>query len=69
MSRLLKSITTSDQHVIATMTKITANNAKRDDFELDAEFLLLASPQKKVMNMNSKGYMPFTRVSVKIRKN
>ena len=29
------------------MTKILSNNAKHDDFELDAEFLILTSPQEK----------------------
>ena len=47
MSRLLKSITTSDQRVIATTTKILADNAKCDDFEFAADFLLLAAPQKQ----------------------
>ena len=47
MSRLLKSITTYDQRVIAATTKTLADNANRDDFELAADFLLLAAPQKQ----------------------
>ena len=47
VSRLLKSITTSDQRIIAVTTTILADNEKRDDFELSANFLLLAAPQKQ----------------------
>ena len=44
---LSKMIITSDQRVIAATTTILASNAKRNDFELAAEFLLLADPQKQ----------------------
>ena len=47
VSRLLKSITNSDQRFIPSITEILANNAKRDDFELSADFLLLSAPQKQ----------------------
>ena len=47
VSRLLKSITASDQRVVLSMTTILANNAKRDDFELAADFFLLTAPQKQ----------------------
>ena len=43
----MKSITTSDQRIIAANTTILANNAKRNDFELAADFLQLAAPQKQ----------------------
>ena len=47
VSRLLKSITSSDQRVIAATTAILANNEKRNDFELAADFLLLIAQQKQ----------------------
>ena len=47
VSILLKSITTSDQHFIAATTTIIANNTKRNDIELAAEFLLLAASHKQ----------------------
>ena len=47
MSRLLKSITTSDQQVITTTTKILADNKNRDDFEMSADILILAAPHKQ----------------------
>ena len=43
----MKSITTYDQQFIAVTTTILANNAKRDDFELASDFLLLAAAQKQ----------------------
>ena len=43
----LKSITASDQRVIAATTTTLADNTKRNDFELADKLLLLAAPQKQ----------------------
>ena len=47
VSRLLKSIQTGDQRVIAAITHILGNPPLRDNFEAAADFLNLAAPPKK----------------------
>ena len=44
VSRLLASLTTSDGRVVAAKTTIMADDAKKSNFELAADFLLTAAP-------------------------
>ena len=48
--RLLSSIQSNDSALVAAKTTILADMAKRDDFEMASDFLLLAAPTKLVNN-------------------